>query len=128
MRQRVLRPVGPVPAMKRLFVLLVACSSPNPTSSSSSSASSSESATGWKLDVATCERNQIFTKDDHGPQSMTVVGKDGDDCVVHVKHSVGYDWTESDCKVPRSAGTITVVATDKLPGSCTLVESGTEMH
>ena len=104
------------------LVLFGACSSqkdlPGPNGESPTPAKRAE----WRLDVTECERNQIFTKYDNGAQSLTVVGKDGDACVVHVKHSVGHDWTESDCKIPRDKGTITISATDQIPGTCSLVE------
>jgi hypothetical protein len=113
--------------MVALAAVIAACS-PSKQPPGGLGESSSSSSEGWKLDVQTCERNQIFTKDDNGAQSLTVVGKDGDACVVHVKHSVGRDWVESDCKIPRDKGTITITATDQIPGPCSLVERGTEMR
>lgn len=137
MRLDLLRPIGTVPAMKRLaLVLVLGCSnkpgdaSPSATSSTSStSTSTSTSTSAWTIDVKACERNVIKRRTyDGGADSLTIVGPDQDVCVVHVKHTIGREWTEADCKISRSPDSVSITSTamDRMPGTCTLVESGTD--
>ena len=101
----------------------------SPTSPTSAPQPPQPSGEGWTVDVKTCERNVIKRRTyDGGADSLTIVGPDQDVCVVHVKHTVGRDWTEADCRLPRTPGTVTVTSTamDRMPGTCSLVESGTE--